>query len=677
MIAPNKNIPDNGGSEAREEVVRARKALLNGGRISYFEERGLARETIASAYVGYQPEVYFHGNRGGYEGPAFTYPCVAGDRLLGIHYKSVERDAKGKRRQKWGRYADDLPQKGHGKKADAPAKIIPFGLETLKDLGPGSLVVLCCGEEDALSLRQAGFTALSQPGAGLLEPAYAAELAGFEVVAFYDAGEEAEAHKDATKAIRAGAAGARVVGWTPAAPHGADINGRLVEDSGGFKRWAADMIQSAKPVSTGVEVRQREGDPDVYESTAFQPLPWPTLRPEALYGLPGMIVRTVGPHTEADEVALLANLLVAVGNAIGRGAHKSVGADRHHLNLDVVLVGETAKGRKGMSWGPVRNLMQEADPEWSDGRVQNGLSSGEGLIHAVRDRVVTGADGEDEPNVLDEGVEDKRLMVVEGEFARVLKAMRRDSNTLSAILREAWDGARLQVLTRKDPMKATDAHISIVGHITKLELLRHLTETEGANGFANRFAWLMVRRSKQLPFGGEWHALNTTPMVEMLRVVLEFGKNAGAIGWGESAKDLWRGVYGSLSEGKPGLFGAVVGRAEAQVVRLAALYAVTDTSNSIEREHLSAALALWDYAEESARYVFGDATGDPVADRVMDALRAAGKEGLTRTQIRDLFGRHKSADAVNMALGLLSAMGRVRHRNEVTGGRPTERWFLK
>jgi hypothetical protein len=676
VIAPNKNILDNGCSEAREEVVRSRKALLNGGKVSYFEERGLARETLASAFVGYRPEVYFNDNGGGYKGPAFAYPCLGGGRLLGIHYKSVERDDRGKRRQKWGRYAEDLPRKARGKKPNDPAKIIPFGLETLKDLESGSLVVLCCGEEDALSLRQVGFTALSQPGAGLLEPAYAVELAGFEVVAFYDAGEEAEAHKDATKAVRAGAAGARVVGWPPDAPHGADINGRLVEDPGDFERWAAGMIRSAKPVSTGVEVKEREGDPDVYDFTVFEPT-WPVLGPEALYGLPGTIVRAVGPHTEADEVALLANLLAAFGNAMGRGAYVPVGADRHHLNLDVVLVGETAKGRKGSSWGPVRNLMQEADPEWSDGRVQNGLSSGEGLIYAVRDRVVTGADDEGEPMVADESVGDKRLLVLEDEFASVLKVMRRESNTLSPVIRQAWDGARLQVLTRKDPMKATGAHISILGHITKPELIRHLTETEGANGFANRFVWLMVRRSKQLPFGGAWHTLNTTPVVEMLRIVLEFGRNVGGIGWGETAEGFWREVYGPLSEGKPGLFGAVVGRAESQVVRLAALYAVMNESRTIENEHLSAALALWNYAEASARYVFGDATGDPVADRIMEALRVVGKDGLTRTQIRDLFKRHKSSDVINPALSMLLRMSLIRRVSEDTGGRPTERWFLK
>jgi hypothetical protein len=276
-----------------------------------------------------------------------------------------------------------------------------------------------------------------------------------------------------------------------------------------------------------------------------------------------------------------------------------------------------------------------------------------------------------------EGVEDKRFCVVEGEFASVLKMMRREGNTHSAVVRQAWDGERLQVLTRKDPMEATGAHISILGHITKAELLRHLTETESANGFANRFMWLMVRRSKELPFGGAWHTVNTASMVKFLRVVLEFGKNAGEIRWGESAKDLWREVYGPLSEGKPGLFGAVVGRAEAQALRLAALYAVMDESKTIEHEHLTAALALWDYAEESARYIFGDATGDPVADRILDALRAAGKDGLTRKQIRDIFQRHKSKEEIDRALALLSSMGRVRRESEPTGGRSAERWFFR
>jgi hypothetical protein len=274
-------------------------------------------------------------------------------------------------------------------------------------------------------------------------------------------------------------------------------------------------------------------------------------------------------------------------------------------------------------------------------------------------------------------VEDKRLFVLEAELAGVLKVMSREGNTLSPIIRQAWDDGALQTLTKNNPMKATDTHVSIVGHITKSELLRHLTETEAANGFANRFVWLLVKRSKELPFGGEWYKVDAAPLVRRLDSALEFGSAPVEITWGGGAREAWREVYGPLSEGKPGLFGAIVGRAEAQVMRLAALYSVMDESYEIEHEHLLAALALWEYAEASARYIFGDATGDPVADQIAESLKAAGSDGMTRTDISSLFGRNKGADHINRALGLLLSIGRVRRETEETKGRPSERWFTR
>ena len=403
-----------------------------------------------------------------------------------------------------------------------------------------------------------------------------------------------------------------------------------------------------------------------------EPVAWPELDPTALYGLPGDVVRAFEPHTEADPVAVLANLLCAFGNVIGRGPFARVGTTEHHLKLFTGLVGETAKGRKGESWGPVKTLMEAVDPGWASERVMGGLSSGEGLIYHVRDE----ARGErkDEEVVLDPGVPDKRLLAVEGELASLLKVMGREGNTLSPTIRQAWDDNRLRTLTKNNPVKATGAHISIIGHVTKAELLRHLSDTEAANGFANRFLWLMVRRSKELPFGGDVPQEELRSLGQRLDSAVRFGRESRPIRWGESAREPWVKVYGPLSEGKAGLFGAVVGRAEAQTLRLATLYAVMDESGTIEYEHLAGALALWGYAEESARYIFGDATGDPVADDILEALRASEGEGLSRTDIRDLFGRHKGADRINGALGLLLKLGRAGKEDVPTGGRPVERW---
>jgi hypothetical protein len=266
-----------------------------------------------------------------------------------------------------------------------------------------------------------------------------------------------------------------------------------------------------------------------------------------------------------------------------------------------------------------------------------------------------------------------RLLIVEGEFAGVLKVMSREGNTLSPVIRQAWDDGTLQTLTKNSPLRATEAHVSIIGHVTKPELLRHLNQTETANGFANRFLFVMVKRSKELPFGGE--AITASDgLIRCLNDALVFAKSAGEIAWGESAKETWREVYGPLSKGKPGLLGAVTGRAEAQVMRLAALYAAMDKSKTIEKEHLMAALALWDYAEASARYIFGDATGDSVADKIMEALRAR-PDGLTRTEIRDLFKRNESGERIDQGLSLLQVVGHARSTREETGGRPVERWF--
>lgn len=405
-------------------------------------------------------------------------------------------------------------------------------------------------------------------------------------------------------------------------------------------------------------------------------MPWPELDEAAFYGLPGDVVRAVEPHSEADPAAVLMNLLCGFGNAAGRGAFVRAGADFHHLKLNAALVGETSKGRKGTSYGPVRGLLHAADGSWVEDRVLSGLSSGEGLIHAVRDRI-EGENKKGEEVVLDEGVKDKRLLIMEAELAGVLKVMAREGNTLSPVIRQAWDGDRLQTLTKNNPTRATGAHVSIIGHITKDELLRHLADTEAANGFANRFLWVLVRRSKELPFGGEWYTTDTRALAERLESALEFAGQPVEITWGEDAREVWRGVYGPLSEGKGGLFGAVVGRGEAQALRLAALYAALDESTTIEEVHIMAALAVWSYAEDSARYIFGDATGDPVADQVMEALRTAGEDGMSRTELRDLFGRNRTAERINGALALLLRVGRVRREREETGGRPTERWFLK
>jgi hypothetical protein len=351
---------------------------------------------------------------------------------------------------------------------------------------------------------------------------------------------------------------------------------------------------------------------------------------------------------------------------IGRTAYFTAEAVHHYLNLFAVIVGATSKGRKGTSWGHIIRLARSVDEEWVKQRVKSGLSSGEGLIWAVRDEIMKGDE------VVDEGVSDKRLLVEESEFASTLKVSTRETNTLSPLIRLSWDTGDLCSMTKNSPAVATGAHISILGHITSHEVTRCLCATDAANGFANRFLWVCAKRSKALPEGGE--QVNLSEYTERLRKALESARTVREIRRDDQARALWYEVYEPLSEGKPGLLGAVTSRAEAQVMRLACIYALLDLSSIIRVEHLKAALALWRYCEDSARFIFGDSLGDPVADEILRALRQA-PEGYTRTEIRDLLGRHAAKREIDRALGVLSQQGLACCKVEETGGRSAERWF--
>jgi hypothetical protein len=434
------------------------------------------------------------------------------------------------------------------------------------------------------------------------------------------------------------------------------------------------------PVRLESAKEAKKGGSEGTEAASFASFAHPELSPAALYGLPGEFVHVVGPHTEADPAALLVQLLVAFGNCAGRSTWFPVEADRHYLNLFALLVGVTSKGRKGTSWGHVKSLFAQIGDPWATACLRSGLSSGEGLIWEVRDPIEKQEPIREKQRIvgyqtaiIDQGVTDKRLLVVEAEFASTLRVMTREGNILSAVIRQAWDDGMLRALAKNSPAKATNAHISIVGHVTRDELRRELTQTDAANGFANRFLFVASRRSKALPEGGHLAPDALNGLVQRLANAVVLAMGAGAMRRDEAARRLWGTVYPSLSEGRPGLLGAATGRAEAQVVRLACLYALLDGSTVVGEPHLRAALALWDYCAASARTVFRDSVGDSTADEILAALKRA-SEGLSRTEISECLHRHRGVDEINRALGVLYDGGYAIYETVQTGGRPREVW---
>jgi hypothetical protein len=395
-----------------------------------------------------------------------------------------------------------------------------------------------------------------------------------------------------------------------------------------------------------------------------------TLHPAALYGVAGKVVNTIFPHTEADEAALLLHFLAGYGNLVGRSAYCIADGTKHYSNVFFVCVGATAEGKKGTSWNRIQEVLEPIDLHWTKTCVQKGLSSGEGLIAAVASVV------EPKPDAASTtaSISDKRLFVVQPEFASTLKVMTREGNVLSGIIREAWDSGCLQTMVKRNPLHVEGAHISIVGHITREELRRYLNLTESANGFANRFLWIQSNRSKFLPEGGSLSAGEMKELAELVRPAVKFGSSAELLKRDEETKKLWADSYRGLCEGKPGMLGAIISRAAPQVLRLSMIYALLDCSLEIKTPHLRAALAVWEFCEKTAMWIFGSRMGDSTADELLSLLlKRAG--GMSRNEIMNHFNRHKSSAEIGRALALLQKQGHVCVEGCKTGGREAEIWM--
>lgn len=393
----------------------------------------------------------------------------------------------------------------------------------------------------------------------------------------------------------------------------------------------------------------------------------PVMPRHAFHGPIGAAVLAIEPDTEADPVAILVQLLVAFGSVVGRGPRLEIGSHQHHANLFAVIVGKSSKARKGTSWRNAFALIAPADADWSRHRVKDGLSSGEGLIHAVRDAT-------DE----DPGEPDKRLLVVETELARPLKIARRKENTLSTVLRTAYDQGNISTLTRQ-PYGATDAHISVIAHITEEELRREMDQGEFFNGYANRIVWIHAERSKILALGGRRVADAAGAPMQRLASAVSWARSLGevVVRMSPACAQRYTSCYGSLSAERPGALGAILGRAEEHVLRLALIYALADQLLVVEETHLEAALAVWSYAERSAEIIFARAASDPFVESVAAALDDAGESGLTRNELCNRSHRNGSRRRLDDALRFLQEVGRAYGLKEPRKGkgRRTERWF--
>ena len=151
-------------------------------------------------------------------------------------------------------------------------------------------------------------------------------------------------------------------------------------------------------------------------------------------------------------------------------------------------------------------------------------------------------------------------------------------------------------------------------------------------------------------------------------------RTTGQVRLDRDARELWHHAYRELAaQPHDGIVAQITARAEAHIIRLALIYALTDGHHQIRTPHLTAALALHDYAARSAAWALTGATGQPLAEQIHAAL-TTNPAGLTRSQISQTLNHNQPAGQIDHALHALHAAGRATATQIPTGGRPAQLW---
>lgn len=388
--------------------------------------------------------------------------------------------------------------------------------------------------------------------------------------------------------------------------------------------------------------------------------------PACLYGLVGDVARAGSETTEANPFAIAANFIAFMSCAVGRGPYMAVGNTWHHARQFMLHIGRSGRGRKGDAASLVSRIersLNALSPDATPKVHRGGLSSREGLVYLIHDGYTEGQK-EVEP------VLDKRLLVIESEFANVLHQSKREGNTLSAALRDCWDGVSMKPATKTSRLWATDPHIALIGAVTPSELLALMASRELTNGFANRFLMIWAERTKMLAFPRATRQEEVDALAERVHAVLTFckaerwaEKNHMRVELSPEARQRYEFLYHSeLNDDRAGeRIAALIERRAPILLRLAMLFALCDLSSTVEVHHINAALAWVRYSVESVMFIFASAADEAKAAETSETAQEiiaflAERDQATRSELsKDCFKGHKTKAVLDAAIDQLLA----------------------
>ena len=400
-----------------------------------------------------------------------------------------------------------------------------------------------------------------------------------------------------------------------------------------------------------------------------QKVEFPDFNTASIHGPVLQFVDLIRPHTEAGAAALAAEYITGLASIIGNKVYVKQGPQEHPPRINVFIIGESSKGRKGTAHGVVEYFMRQAAPDFFPLHKIETLVSGAAFIKAATNLAhKTAANGSDP---------DMRAWIVEEEAVNLL-ASGHGVNDISSVVRKMFDSGKLSKFHAKGQIVVEGVHFNVTGHITEEEFSERLPRASVFNGFLNRFMLIGTKnggfkRQRETIIPEQKIDKIVQPLQDIIAWVQARTYNTGtfelkwATGVDDEYDDFRLDLEKRMDEATDRRFKAAAARGATHVMRLALMFAIIDREREIKSIHLHSAIGMWQHAEDTLRYLYQEADEHADEKLLLEMLRIAGPHGMnTKRRVALLGGR---MDRLTRAEAALEAQGLVaRGKMQPTGG---------
>lgn len=381
----------------------------------------------------------------------------------------------------------------------------------------------------------------------------------------------------------------------------------------------------------------------------------PRLDAAARVGLIGDTAQYFEQHSGADYEPLALGLLAELGAYLGARSWIPIPApERQYPKLFGVVVGPSSGGKEQVIRWPLE-LLGRVDPNWADDRMMWGISSGEGLVEAIQ-AVDRDANKAGEPG---------QVLIALGEIGQLMAQLKRDGSTTLPILLRAWDDdGRLQVPTRKDPLRLDRSHIGLMALTTPQQFKRGFDQSAWESGFGNRF--MVAYNSGTKPPSAYDSRIDSTVFNQLVTAWQQrlARRPTGPMGFTANGQAFWDSTQDALWQAERD-GGDRAGRIRAKVLRIAMIYAVAEGMTDIDEPHLRAGIAWLDYHAEVLELLLGSTLGTDAGDTLAQYFADHPGARMSRSEISaEVFQRHCRAGDLTIAIKSCLETGRLRQTYE-------------